>query len=66
MLSGKFELIRLLDIQIPDKNYTELILYPRNQVIHKAIYPDAKLANQVIREVEEILKRFSPIMYQKV
>jgi len=66
MLSGKFELIRLLDIQIPDKDYAALILNPRNQVIHKAIYPDAKLANQVIREVEEILKRFSPIMYQKI
>jgi hypothetical protein len=65
MLSGRFELIRLLDISLPDKNYDDLILNPRNDVIHRAIFPDKRIANQVISEVEELLRAFSPTLNQE-
>ncbi len=51
MLGGSLELIRLLSIPLPDKDYVDLILNPRNKVIHKAIFPGKILANQVLSEV---------------
>jgi len=65
-LGGKFDLIRLLSIPLPGKDYVELILRPRNDVVHKAILPDRKLANQVISEVGELLRAFSPTINQEV
>ena len=65
MLGGKFELARILGIPLPEKDYTKLILNPRNDVIHKNDFPEAKEANSFISEVEELLKLFSPCIYQK-
>ncbi|RJX34670.1 MAG: hypothetical protein C4531_03600 [Desulfurivibrio sp.] len=64
MLGGRFELIRLLGISLPEKDYSTLIINPRNDVIHHAAFPDKALANQVIREVEELLQLFSPQLYE--
>lgn len=63
MLGGLFDLIRMLEIGLPDKDYMELIQTPRNRVVHKANFPDARLANQVISEVEELLELFSPVIH---
>ena len=59
MLGGRFELIKILGIELPDKDYTKLILNPRNEVMHKASFPDAKTANQLISEVEKLLTLLS-------
>lgn len=60
MLGGRFELIRLLDILLPDKDYETLILNPRNDVVHQPIMPEKRIADQVITEVEQLLRAFSP------
>lgn len=64
MLGGRFELVKLLGIALPNKDYESLINKPRNDVIHRGAFPDKKLANQVITEVEELLRLFSPQVQQ--
>lgn len=66
MLGGRIELMRLLNINIPDKNYPKLTIETRNKVVHRVVFPEAALAIKVITEVEEILKLFSPQIYQSV
>lgn len=66
MLSGRFELIRILGISFPDKDYNRLILTPRNQVTHKAFFPDTGTTNQLISEVEELLRLFSPTISREL
>ena len=53
-------MVRLLEIPLPEKDYVGLILNPRNDVIHAAEFPSKPLSNQVIGEVEELLKLYSP------
>ena len=64
MLGGRFELARIVGIPLPDKDYTKLVMNPRNDVVHKSGFPDEKLARQVILEVEEILLLFSPTIHE--
>ena len=64
MLGGRFELLRILDIQLPDKDYQSLVINPRNDVIHRASFPDKKQANKVISEVETLLRLFSPDLHE--
>ena len=64
MLGGRFDLVRLLGISLPQKDYVSLVINPRNDVMHRANFPDRALANQVIAEVEELLKLFSPQIYE--
>lgn len=64
MLNGKFELARVLGIQLPDKDYKRLVMEPRNDVVHKAHFPTRPIVNQYITEVEEILRLFSPVIYE--
>lgn len=66
MLSGKFELAKLIGIKIPDKDYKKLIIEPRNDVVHRGIYPDQNLTNQVILEVEKLLSLLSPNYYEEI
>lgn len=66
MLGGRFELIKLLGITLPNKDYETLINKPRNDVVHKGFYPDRKLSYQVISEVEELLGLFSPKYHQDI
>jgi len=54
MLGGRFELIRLLGVPLPNKDYETLVNKPRNDVVHRGYFPDQALANQVIAEVEEL------------
>lgn len=60
MLGGRLEIAKLLEIPLPDKDYSSLILNPRNDVIHRAASPDQGLADSVIAHVEEILYVISP------
>jgi hypothetical protein len=64
MLGGRFELARLLSIPLPPKDYEALVIGPRNDVVHKAGFPDEKIVHQVITEVEEVLRLFSPIIHE--
>ncbi len=66
MLGGRFELVRILGISLPDKDYKSLVINPRNDVIHRADFPEKALANQVISEVRELLLLLSPQFYQDV
>ena len=60
LLNGRLELVRLLSILFPEKDYKSLIVEPRNDVVHQANFPDETLADQVIAEVEPLLRLFSP------
>jgi hypothetical protein len=64
MLSGRFELVRVLGIQLPNKDYEKLVMEPRNDVVHKADFPARQIVNQYITEVEELLRLFSPVIYE--
>ena len=64
MLSGRFELIRILGIEIPDKDYNSLIINPRNDVVHRANYPNRQTANLFIKEVEGLIKLFTPQIHE--
>ncbi len=59
MLGGRFELSRLLEIELPNNNYKELLIEPRNEVVHKATFPDRRVASEAIRVAEELLKTCS-------
>jgi hypothetical protein len=49
MLGGRFELIKLLGISLPpNKDYESLVIRPRNDVVHRAAFPDEALTRQVI------------------
>lgn len=64
MLGGRFELVRILGISLPKKHYESLVIQPRNGVVHRAAFPNKALANQVISEVEELLRLFFPQVHQ--
>jgi len=64
MLGGRFELIKLLGVPLPNKDYDALINKPRNDVVHRGSFPDQVLSNQVISEVEELFRLFSPQIHQ--
>lgn len=64
MLTGKFELIRILEIGLPDKDYNALIITPRNNVVHRAYYPDRNSAELFIKEVESLINLFTPKLYE--
>ena len=64
MLGGRIELLRIMGITLPNKDYEALVVGPRNDVVHKAGFPDERLAHQVICEVEDILRLFSPKIHE--
>lgn len=66
MLGGRFELIKLLGVTLPDKDYEILVNKPRNDVVHRGSFPDKAIANQVVNEVEELLQLFSPKINQDI
>jgi hypothetical protein len=47
LLNGRLELLRLLSILFPEKDYKNLIVERRNDVVHQANFPDETLADQV-------------------
>lgn len=63
-LNGKFELLRILSIEFPDKDYLNLIVNPRNIALHRGDFLGETLADQVINEVEQLLQLFSPKLHQ--
>ncbi len=64
MLGGKFTLCKIVGIQLPTNDYEKMIIEPRNNVIHKSVFPDRQDANKVISEVEKYLHAFSPIFHE--
>lgn len=54
-LGGIFELVRLLGITLPTKDYKQLLIEPRNKVAHKANFPTSDIAKTVITTTEELL-----------
>jgi len=64
MLGGRFELIKLLGVALPNKDYEVLVNKPRNDVVHRGAFPNKALANQVVTEVEGLLRLFSPKINQ--
>jgi hypothetical protein len=62
MLSGRFELARILGV--PQKDYRKLVMEPRNEVVHKADFPTQQIVHQYIKEVEEIVRLFSPVLHE--
>jgi len=60
MLSGRFELARLIGVDFPDKDYKSLILEPRNNVVHRASFPTKAETYTYIREIELLFKLLSP------
>jgi hypothetical protein len=55
MLSGRFELARIVGVSIPDRDYTNLLVEPRNLVVHQADFADEHKAITAINVVDELL-----------
>jgi hypothetical protein len=66
MLGGRIELARLLDIDLPDRDYLKYLIDPRNEVIDKADFPKEGKTAEVIKLVEELLMKFSPNVFEEV
>lgn len=64
MLGGRFELARIVNLPLPNKDYEKLIVGPRNEVMHRAEFPSRKTTDKLIAEVEELLRLFSPSLHQ--
>lgn len=60
MLHGRFELARLIGIQLPPKDYKKTVIEPRNNVVHRANFSSRAEALMVVAAVEELLTLFSP------
>lgn len=60
MLQGRFDLARLIGIQLPDRDYKSILIDPRNNVVHRANFSDEREALKVVAAVEELLTLFSP------
>lgn len=61
MINGKIELLKILKVTIPTKDYQSKILGPRNKAIHTGDLLNKKIANEVIIEVEKFLDAFDPL-----
>ena len=62
MVSRKFELLKLLNIDIPTSDYSNKIINPRNNAVHKGDFLNKEIASTVISEVEKYLDTFSPLI----
>jgi hypothetical protein len=60
MLQGRFDLARLIGIQLPATDYKSILIEPRNNVVHRANFSDKAEALKVVAAVEELLTLFSP------
>jgi hypothetical protein len=63
MLSGSFELLDILGIKCPIKDFKTKLLEPRNKVVHKGKFPTKGDALEYLNNVETVLDFFSPKLY---
>lgn len=60
----RIDLIRKLDTSFPNKKYDNLVVAPRNSLMHnKCIYPSEETTNNLISCVEEVLKYYHTSYY---
>lgn len=62
MLSGRFELAKMVGLGLPELDYKTLLIEPRNEIVHKADFANAKIALSAIGAVDELLACISPFM----
>lgn len=60
MLSGRFELAKMVGVGLPDLDFKILLIEPRNEIVHKADFANEKIALRAIRSVDELLLSISP------
>lgn len=60
MLNGLFELARLLNISLPEKDYKSNIIEPRNAIVHKGKFPDSRFTQTFVSEVARLLSHLIP------
>ena len=65
MLTNLFELVKILGIDAPDINYKDLIIKPRNAVVHKADFSEKETAMSVLKSVEEYLFTFEANLFEQ-
>lgn len=62
MISGKFELLKVLNVTVPTTDYKSKILEPRNKAIHGGNPLNEQTARTVISEVEKYLNVFDKLI----
>ena len=60
-LGGRFELMKILRIEVANNDYKALLIEPRNQVVHRGKTPDPDTTEKVVFFSEELLTRYSPL-----
>jgi hypothetical protein len=61
MLSGRFELARILQLQLPALDFKTLLVEPRNDVMHKGATADNAIAKKAIDSCDQLLCSLTPI-----
>jgi hypothetical protein len=55
MLSGRLELLKIVGVSIPDRNYQNNIIEPRNKAIHKGAFPTEEETRTALKEASQLL-----------
>ena len=59
-LGPSFELAKIVDVTLPDINFIEKVVNPRNLAIHQAKSFESSEAYSVVRAVDQLLQMLSP------
>jgi len=61
MLSGRFELARILQLPLPALDFQTLLVEPRNDVMHKGVIADNAIAKKAIDSCNQLLGSLTPM-----
>lgn len=65
MLGGRFNLAKEAGLALPNFNFRESIINPRNQAVHEAKLFESCEAYGVVRAVDQVLKMLSPQLHEQ-
>jgi hypothetical protein len=65
MLKARFELAEMININLPDLDYSLHLIQPRNKVVHKADFANQQIAFKAIQTVDELLRNISPSLSEQ-
>lgn len=61
MLGGRLELAKIIQLELPNIDFKSVLVYPRNDVIHRGEYKDASIALSAIKATDALLNKFCPL-----
>ena len=65
MLGGRLELSRIVNIPLPQLDFSAQLVEPRNQVIHQADFANEERATQAVKATDELLRLLWPSLWAR-